>query len=32
MVIDEECHQLLAARLVYLVEASEQRAIEVEHP
>jgi hypothetical protein len=31
MVIDEECDQPFAARLVDRVKASEQRAVEVEH-
>ena len=31
MVIDKECHQPLATRLVDLVETGEQRAVEVEH-
>jgi hypothetical protein len=30
MVIDEECNQLFAARLVHRVKAGEQRAVEVE--
>src|SRR4029077_11543268 len=31
VVIDKECHQLLAAGLVDLVKAGDQRAVEVEH-
>ena len=31
MVIDKQCHQLLAAGLVDLVKALDQRAVEVEH-
>ena len=31
MVIDEQCRQLFASRLVHRVKAGEQRAVEIEH-